>query len=196
METVMHRFAIATAIAALALPVGASAAQTWEDISNQTAIRALDSAPLVTGPAQAAVAHLSMQPDAGGLQFITNFVAAGPAQGGVPCFNCVQGAQTTFNIGLTGPYHYVLTGKIWQYVLAFTDDNNTANCTLSWAITSGAKVIDSFSYVATGLQKNGGYLYGFNRNPPSPAYRGPAVLSGKVACGTKSQTVKSTLFFQ
>jgi hypothetical protein len=178
--------------------MGASAAQTWEDVSTQTALHALDVAPLVSGPAHVAAGRISIRPDAAAPKFLANFVAAGPAQGGVPCFSCVNGAQTSFNVGLTGPQNYIIANTVYQYTLSFTDIGlpNPTKCTLSWAIAAGRKVLDSFS--ATVMVTTGGgssWLYGLNRNPPSPAHHGPAVLTGKVTCGT-AQTVKTSLYFQ
>jgi hypothetical protein len=194
----MPRFAFALALFAAALPIGASAAQSWEDVSAQTALRALDSAPLVSGPARVATGTLSIRPDAAAPKLIANFVAAGFAQTGVPCFACVNGAQTSFNVGLSGPYNYVTKNTVYQYTLSFTDLSlpNPTNCKVAWAITAGAKKIDSFSANVTVTTPGSTWLYGLDRNPPSPAYHGGALLTGKVTCGTSSGTTKAVLYFQ
>lgn len=193
----MHRFALALAAFAVALPVSASAAQSWEDVSTQTALQALDAAPRTPVFAGAAAYRLPVpvRPDAAAPTVLANFVAAGPAQSGVPCFNCVSGAQTTFNIGLTGPYNYVTPAPTyWQYTLGFTTLKLTVtSCTLSFAITSGHTVVGSWSYVATGLVQYGGYIYGFNEKF---THHGAALLTAKITCGTAKSAVKTTLYFQ
>jgi hypothetical protein len=192
----MSRIALALALLAVALPMKAAAAQTWEDLSNQTADRALATAPLVSISARPLYAPVNVSPNAT-LSLIANYVAAGPAQGGVPCFSCVNGAQTSFNIGLTGPYNYVVLNTVWQYTTAMTDISlpNPSQCKFAWAITSGAKKIDSFS-AKIGITAPGGYAYGMNRNPPNPAFHGLALLTAKVTCGTASDKVTTKLVFQ
>jgi hypothetical protein len=192
----MSRVALALALLAVALPMKASAAQSWEDLSNQTAERALATAPLVSGPVRVLFAPVNARPNAT-LSLITNYVAAGPAQGGVPCFSCVNGAQTSFNVGLTGPYNYVVLNTVWQYTTAITDISlpNPSQCKFAWAITSGATKIDSFS-AKIGITAPGGYVYGVNRNPPSPAFHGQALLTAKVTCGASSDKVTTKLVFQ
>ena len=174
----------------------AAAAQSWEDLSNQTAERALATAPLV--PASFRLFYLPVNARPNALpSVITNYVAAGPAQGGVPCFSCVNGAQTSFNIGMTGPYNYVTTNTVWQYTTTMTDISlpNPSKCTFAWAITAGTTKIDSFS-IKIGITAPGTYAYGINRNPPSPAFHGLALLAGKVTCGTSSDKVTTKLVFQ
>jgi hypothetical protein len=193
----MHRFALVIAAFAVALPVSASAAQSWEDASTQTAMQALDSAPRTTAVAGAAAYRLpvSVSPDAAAPTVLANFAAAGPAQGGVPCFNCVSGAQTTFNIGLTGPNNYVVPAPTyWQYALGFTTLKLTVtSCKLAFAIAAGHTVVGSWSYTATGLVQYGGYIYGFNERF---TYHGAAVLTAKITCGTAKSAVKTSLYFQ
>ncbi len=41
---------------------------------------------------------------------LLNLVATGYPYAGVPCFSCVKKVKTTDDIGLPGPYNYVLTG--------------------------------------------------------------------------------------
>jgi hypothetical protein len=125
---------------------------------------------------------------------LINFVSDGPAQGGVPCINCVNGASSSDNIGLTGPSSYVPTGATWQYSLSFTDISYKGKCKLAWAITSGKKVIDSFS-ATLNLTSSGGFvLYALNRARPN--YSGSATLAGKITCGSTSQMVQAPLEFQ
>lgn len=137
---------------------------------------------------------LSIHPDAKSPATLINFVSDGPAQGGVPCIDCVSGASSSDNIGMTGPSSYVPSGSVWQYTLSFTDISYKGKCKLDWKITSGAKVIDSFS-ATVNLASAGGYvLYGLNRGRPK--YSGPATLTGKYTCGTQTQSAQAPLEFQ
>jgi hypothetical protein len=192
----MFRFALVLGLLCVALSMNAAAAQPWEDLSNQTAERALATAPLVSNPVRVFYAPVNARPNVA-LSFITNYVAAGPAQGGVPCFSCVNGAQTSFNIGMTGPYNYVTLSTVWQYTTTMTDISvhNPTKCTFAWAITAGATKIDSFS-VKVNVTGPGTYAWGVNRNPPSPVFHGLALLTSKVTCGTASDKVTTKLLFQ
>jgi hypothetical protein len=137
---------------------------------------------------------LSIRPDAKSPATLINFVSDGPAQGGVPCIDCVSGASSGDNIGLTGPSSYIPNGAEWQYTLSFTDISYKGKCKLDWTITSGKKVIDSFS-ATVNLASAGGYvLYGLNRNWPK--YSGSATLTGKYTCGKETQSTQAPLEFQ
>lgn len=164
-------------------------------LSMQTAKAALDAAPLVTSPGRALMGRIPIRPNAKAAAFLIDFVAAGEAQGGVPCISCVNGASTGDNIGLTGPVNYVPKGGTWQYTLSFSVLKLDTKCKLAWAITSGKKVIDSWS-VDLKVKGKGGYVvYGLNR--PWPSYSGSALLTGKVTCGKAgSQTTQAPLYFQ
>lgn len=191
----MRRFVFAIALLACAVPLSAPAAQSWEDVSTQTALAALDFAPPVFGVPHVAVVRFARVPNAAPVGYLTNFVAAGIAQSGVPCFDCVGGASTGFNVGLTAPYNYITTGETAQYSLSFTNITNTAFCKLSWAIAAGKTVLDAFSYTIKSPGTYSSYVYGFDRSRPS--YSGPAILAGKVMCkGAGSQTAKLPLIFQ
>ena len=191
----MNRLVLAFAAVAVALPIGASAAQSWESVTIQTALAALESAPPALGTPRVAMARIPARPDATPTKFLTNFVTVGPAQTGVPCYACVKGAQTTFNVGLTGPYNYISTTETAQYVLSFSNITNTASCTLSWAIAAGKTVIDKFSYVLKAPKAGSTYVYGINRNRPK--FSGAAVVAGKVECTWNGeQTVTAPLIFQ
>jgi hypothetical protein len=138
--------------------------------------------------------RLSIRPDAKSPATLINFVSDGPAQGGVPCIDCVSGASSGDNVGLTGPSSYVPTGSVWQYSLSFTDISYKGKCKLDWTITSGKKVVDSFS-ATVNLASAGGYvLYGINRKWPK--YSGPATLTGKYTCGKDTQSTQAPLQFQ
>jgi hypothetical protein len=155
--------------------------------------RALDSAPAVTGGFSVTKA-LPIHPDAGGPAILINFISNGPAQGGVPCIACVNGASSNDNIGLTGPSSYVYKGSTWQYSLSFTDLTYKGKCKLAWAITSGQKTIDSFS-VTINLDSSGGFvLYALNRSRPK--YSGSATVTGKVTCGKQSPSLQAPIEFQ
>jgi hypothetical protein len=161
--------------------------------ADQIAAAALDSAPEVSGGREI-TRGLSFSPNAKSSPILINFVSDGPAQGGVPCINCVDDASSSDNIGLTGPSSYIPTGATWQYSLSFTDISYKGKCKLAWAITSGKKVVDSFS-ATLNLTSSGGFvLYALNRGRPK--YSGAATLTGKATCGSTAQTLKAPLEFQ
>jgi hypothetical protein len=137
---------------------------------------------------------LAIRPNAGARAFLMNFVANGPNQGGVPCINCVNGASSSDNIGMTGPSSYVLAGTYWQYTISYTDISYVGNCKLAWDITSGKKTIDSFSKTIRLTSAGGFVLYAIAR--PRPKYSGPATLTGKVTCGKDTQSSSAPLEFQ
>jgi hypothetical protein len=174
---------------------GAAFAAADEAALSPTIREALDSAPIVTG-GRAAFHPLSFRPNAAAPAFLMSWVAAGESQGGVPCFDCVNGAQTGDNMGLTGAGNYVPSDATsWQYALAYTNMSFKGKCTLSWAITSGKKTVDKFSVPLT-LPESGGFvLYGINRNRPK--FSGTAVLTGQVKCGkAPAQSSKANMIFQ
>ncbi len=153
----------------------------------------LDSAPEVTGGREM-IQKLPIRPDAKSPAILINFVANGPAQGGVPCISCVNGASSNDNIGMTGPSSYVYSGEVWQYALSFTDISYKGKCKLAWAITAGRKTIDSFS-AKLNLSTAGGFvLYALNRSRPK--YSGLATLTGKVTCGINTPSLQVPLEFQ
>ena len=140
--------------------------------------------------------RLGIHPNAGTRAFLMNFVANGPNQGGVPCINCVNGASTSDNIGMTGPSSYVLTGRVWQYTISFTDISYHGNCKLVYDIASGKKTIDKFSKtLGIPASAEGGFiLYSIPR--PRPKYSGPATFTGTVTCGKDTQSAAAPLEFQ
>jgi hypothetical protein len=136
----------------------------------------------------------SIRPEAGAPALMMNFVANGPNQGGVPCINCVYGASSSDNIGLTGPSSYVLSNTYWQYEISFTDVSYKGKCKVSWTITSGKKTIDSFG-ASLNLASSGGFvIYAVARSRPN--YSGPATLTGKYACGKDSASTQEPLYFE
>ena len=137
---------------------------------------------------------LPISPNAGSRSILLNFVANGPAQGGVPCIGCVNGATSNDNIGMTGPSSYVFSGATWQYALSYTDISYVGKCKLDWKITAGKKTIDSFSAVIKLTSKGGFVLYALDR--PRPSYSGSATLTGTVTCGTDTQSTQAPLEFQ
>lgn len=137
---------------------------------------------------------LAIRPAAGARAFLMNFVANGPNQGGVPCIDCVNGASTHDNIGMTGPSSYVLSGTYWQYAISYTDISYVGNCKLAWDITAGKKTIDSFSKTIRLTSAGGFVLYAIAR--PRPKYSGPATLTGKVTCGKDTQSSSAPLEFE
>jgi hypothetical protein len=189
----MYRLAFALAAALAALPIVASA-DPWRDLSMQTALAGLDSAPYITTPGHLTVLKLPVSPDTP-TKFLPNFVTVGPAQTGTPCFSCVKGAQTTDNIGLTVPFNYITTTEEPQYAISFSNISNKANCTLSWSIAAGKTILDHFAVIVKTPTVNSSYIYGVNR--ARPKYSGAAILSGKVLCtGAGFDIVTAPLIFQ
>lgn len=172
----------------------------YDDSTAQRTLTAiLDAAPIVGG-GHLIVRKLSIRPNlppkGGGPATLMNFVADGPNQAGVPCIDCVGGASTGFNIGMTGPYSYVSSNYDWQYTLSFTDISFTGKCKLAWAITAGKKTIDSFSAkIDLKASGEGGYvLYAIARAPEK--YSGAATLTGKYTCGKESASQQAPLQFE
>jgi hypothetical protein len=189
---------VLSVLALTACSVSAGSNATPPAGSNQTSAvqsvdAVLDSAPEVAG-GRILMKKISVQPDAKAPPILINFVANGPAQGGLPCISCVNGASTNDNIGLTGPSSYVLSNTYWQYALSFTDISYKGKCKLAWAITNGTKTIDSFS-ATINLTSTGGFvLYALNR--ARKHYSGPATLTGRVTCGSSAPSLKVPLQFQ
>jgi hypothetical protein len=153
----------------------------------------LDSAPQVAGGREV-FRKLSMRPEVAAPPILINFLADGPNQGGVPCINCVDGASSSDNVGMTGPSSYVRSNFTWQYALSFTDISYKGKCKLAWAITAGKQTIDSFS-ASLNLTSSGGFvLYAVAR--PRPKYSGAATLTGKVTCGKTAQSLQAPLQFE
>ena len=167
-----------------------------QTLSTQSTLAAvLDSAPEVTGGREV-FRKLAIHPNAKLPAILINFIANGPNQAGVPCINCVSGASTGDNIGMTGPSSYVLSNFTWQYELSFTDLTYTGKCKLAWAITSGKKTIDSFSATLhLGSSVPGGFvLFAISRSRPN--YSGPATLTGRVTCGKDNPSLQVPLQFE
>ncbi|MEO6835835.1 MAG: hypothetical protein ABI231_08015 [Candidatus Tumulicola sp.] len=153
----------------------------------------LDVAPEVSG-GRMIWKPVAVHPAANAPAILINFIADGPNQGGVPCINCVNGASTGDNIGMTGPSSYVLPNYVWQYELSFTDISYKGKCKLAWAITSGKKTIDSFS-ASFNLTSSGGFvLYAVARHRPK--YSGSATLTGRATCGQNSPSLQAPLQFE
>jgi hypothetical protein len=170
------------------------AAAADRGLSAGTALDAvLDSAP-DAGGGHFVFQKTSILPNANSPAFLINFVTDGPNQGGVPCINCVNGASSSDNVGLTGPSSYVLSNFVWQYEISFTDISYKGSCKLAWAITAGKKTVDSFSRTLNIPSAGGFVLYAVARNRPK--YSGAATLTGKVTCGKNSQSLQVPLQFQ
>ncbi len=135
-----------------------------------------------------------IRPAAGAPALMMNFVSNGPNQGGVPCINCVSGASSSDNVGLTGPSSYVLSNTYWQYAISFTDVSYKGKCKVSWTIASGKKTVDSFS-ASFNLTTAGGFvLYAMARSRPN--YSGSATLTGKYTCGKNTGSTQEPLYFE
>lgn len=173
------------------LAPSAAGVQPAANVSSLSAV--LDSAPQVTGGREI-FRKLSIRPDAGSPAILINYLSDGPNQAGVPCIDCVSGASTSDNVGMTGPSSYVLSNFTWQYELSFTDISYKGKCKLSWAIMAGKQKIDSFS-ATLNLPSAGGYvLYGVARSRPK--YSGAATLTGKVTCGKSAPSLQVPLQFE
>ena len=137
---------------------------------------------------------LTIHPNAGSPAILMNFIANGPNQGGVPCINCVNGASSNDNVGMTGPSSYVLSNTYWQYDISFTDISYKGKCKVAFAITSGKKTIDSFSASFTLTNAGGFVLYGIARSRPN--YSGSATVTGSYTCGKNTGSTAEPLYFQ
>src|SRR5579863_6639235 len=137
---------------------------------------------------------LVMHARAGARAFLMNFVANGPAQGGVPCIGCVAGASSSDTIGMTGPSSYVRSKATWQYAISYTDISFVGNCKLTYDIASGKIAIDKFSKTIHLSSAGGFVLYAFDR--PRPKFSGSATLTGTVTCGKDTQSAQAPLEFE
>lgn len=188
LSLVMALVACSTANEGATVPVGYGQSPSTPSLD-----AILDSAPEVAG-GRAVIKSLSIPQKTKAPAILINFVSDGPDQSGVPCIGCVSGAETSDNIGLTGPSSYVPSGATWEYALSFTDISYKGKCKLAWAITSGKKTIDSFSATLKLTSSGGFVLYALGRSRPK--YSGPATLTGKVTCGKGSQSLQAPLHFQ
>lgn len=196
----LHHMRVVPLIVALASCSGNYAGTEAPPTGNNTASAApatlndvLDSAPEASG-GKAIFKKLPIRPNTAAPPILINFVADGPNQGGVPCIDCVNGASTSYNIGMTGPSSYVLSNFTWQYALSFTDISYKGKCKLAWAITNGKNTIDSFSKTLTITSSGGFIIYALARSRPK--YSGAATLTGKVTCGKTSGSLQSPLQFE
>jgi hypothetical protein len=175
------------------IPVPSVAGQSWHDVSQQTAQRTIDAAPIATtGVEMRAWPVPARVSQAATPSFFANFVASGIATGGVPCFSCVSGVPSA--LGIPDPFNYVQSGTEMQYNVAWTNLTFKGTCTVYVSITSGTKVIDSASFKVPGITGAGGFDIGLDRKRPT--YSGAALITGKVKCGAKASSVESNLIFQ
>ena len=123
-----------------------------------------------------------------------NFISNGPAQGGVPCIACVNGASSSDTVGLTGPSSYVYAGQVWQYTISFTDLSFKGKCKIAFTIASGKKTIDSFTSSVNLTSAGGFVIWGIDRNRPK--YSGSATVTGKYTCGKESGSQSAPIEFQ
>jgi hypothetical protein len=199
------KFLLAVPALALALAAPASAAvvttgdittSAWEDLSTQTAQAVIDSVPAATSGVTVTrflVPGAKVTPDAGSPGFFINFVTAGPNQNGVPCYGCV--APSGDGLGLPPPLNYVYSGYYWQFNVSWTNIRYTGTCRAAIAITNGKHVIEGAYSVIPGIGGGiGSYDWGWARPPVN--YNGPAVLLGKITCGTHASEAKTKLIFE
>ncbi len=138
--------------------------------------------------------RLAIHPDAGAPATLMNFISNGPAQGGVPCIACVNGASSSDTVGLTGPSSYVYAGQVWQYTISFTDLSFKGKCKIAFTIASGKKTIDSFTSSVNLTSAGGFVIWGIDRNRPK--YSGSATVTGKYTCGKESGSQSAPIEFQ
>ena len=81
-----------------------------------------------------------------------------------------------------------------QYNVAWTNLTFDGTCTVYITITAGKTKLDSAKFTVPGVSGAGGYDIGLDR--ARPTYSGPAVITGKVKCGSSSSSVKANLIFQ
>jgi hypothetical protein len=176
---------------ALALAACGGTAQTV----TAPAVGAQTAAAQPAGSGQLIFRKMDIKPDAAAPALIMNFIATGPNQGGVPCINCVYGASSADNVGLTGPSSYVLSNFTWQYEISFTDINYKGKCKVSFTIVSPSKkTIDSFAG-SFSLPSAGEFaLYAIARSRPS--YSGAATVTGKYVCGKNSASTQEPIYFE
>ena len=175
---------------ALALAACGSAAQT-----STPGVNAQVAAAQSAGNGQLVFKKMDIKPDAGAPPLIMNFIANGPNQGGVPCINCVNGASSADNVGLTGPSSYVVSNFTWQYEISFTDLSYKGKCKVSWMIVApNKKTVDSFSASFTLTSAGGFVLYAVPRSRPS--YSGAATVTGKYVCGKSSASSQEPIYFE
>jgi hypothetical protein len=199
MRIIPRRGFALSAMALLAACSGSSGAVTVPQADYNQApaqqsnlLAVLDSAPETAG-GHMLMRKLRIHPNAGAPAILINFLANGPNQGGVPCINCVNGASSKDNIGMTGPSSYVLPNFGWQYAVSFTDLSYKGKCKLAFAITAGKKTIDSFS-TTINLTSSGGFvLYALARSRPK--YSGSATETGQVTCGKDKPSLQVPLQF-
>jgi hypothetical protein len=190
----MRLIILSAACLSLALPALASAAPaSWQETSERTAMRATAAAPNNTTGYTLRVFPIPVHPDAKVPKFFVNFVTGGIAVGGVPCFNCVNGAPASA-LGLPGPFNYVPSSTVMQYNVSWTNLLWNGSCTATFTITAGTQVLDTFGATVSGVSGAGAYDLGFNRNRPT--YSGPAVLMGTIKCGRRSSSTTAHLIFQ
>jgi hypothetical protein len=177
----------------LALSGSAFASQTWEDQSARTALAAMDSAPAATSGVTVRGVPMAGRVPAGSPTFFANFLASGPAEPGVPCFGCVNGAPGTA-LGIPPPYNFIPSGTVQQYNLAWTTLTFKGTCKIAIVLASGKTKIDSVSFNVPGVNPQGAYDIGLNFKAES--FSGPALATGKLTCGSKSSIVTAHVIFQ
>jgi hypothetical protein len=181
--------------AAFTIPAPALAGVSWEDYSESTALRVIDSAPTVPMHIAARPMPTIRTAISETTPFFVNFVATAPSQSGVPCFSCVNNGQSD-TLGLTVPYNYVAQGSYQNYLVSWTTLNFYGSCHVSVAITAGGTVIDSFAYTFKGL---GDGAFDAWADRAATGYSGPALVTGKVKCygrKTFASTAKTSVLFQ
>jgi hypothetical protein len=185
----------AIAAAALVFPSPSSAETlSWSDLTLQTALSTIDSAPEV--PAQL-VGHAfpaRLGPDiTTSSPFYVNFVATTPYfASNLPCFTCVNGTEQD-TLGMALPYNYVPTGQAQTYIISWTSLNYKGSCKVALSVASGKTIVYAFSHVFTGI---GDGAYDAFINEASTSFNGVAKVVGKVTCGKTSSMSTAPIIFQ
>ena len=124
--------------------------------------------------------------------FIINFIATGPNQSGVPCFNCVGGASG-YTLGIPVPDNEEPVNYYWQYNISWTNISFVGSCKVTLQLMGGNKVVDTVSTTVKNIHGAGPLDWAFAR--PHPAYSGLGTATGKVKCGSSTQSVSTTMLF-
>lgn len=171
---------------------------SFEDLSFQTALNTSDASESIATPVRTVSRAMPQALLAGSASeplILATMVETGLNQTGVPCINCVSGAQTSANVGLTYPLSYVAaTVPSLQYVFFFSDFNFTGKCKFSVTVTAGTTVLFNAPF---SLNVTPGFQTYSATGGSRPSYTGPALLVGKIVCPhTAVTTAKSTMYFQ
>lgn len=189
---------LACLLFALAGPTSAAvyipgAQSDWEAVSYATALAAMQHAP-PTLVMSSSLRLPMLAPDAGTPAVVGAYIVTALNITGTPCFNCVNGA-TAGTFGTGDPLGYVNTNLTSLEVLqVYYDVSYTGSCTLAVALTQGTHTLASGagSYSPT----PGGVYDVYLKVTRGSTWHGPALMTGKIVCGTVTVINKGTVHFQ